>query len=267
MLRVRLDCAGGEEWRDVARRLRGACLDLSQPADYDAIVLLSAADGAVERHLDSGKHVLLANEFYLSQERLTAWSARVAGPLLAVLNRDRFLPSRQLVRQQLDRLGEPGLVRVHRWSAVLLPPHLLRDLDSVLDLIGRAPNVVWARGAVGDLLQIHLGFLGGAMALIGHAVGAGGDYSSLSVIAANGAAYADDHANQQLLFATPGSRHALCAGVDVQATTAMVQTFVDAVVKGADRSAGLSAWRRVLTVHDAVKHSLAYGRAISLEDV
>jgi hypothetical protein len=265
MLRVRLG-GGGGEWPDVARRLRGASLDPDPTADCDAVVLFGAEEGSVERCLAAGKHVLLANEFALSEERLDAWSARSGGPLLAILNRDRFLPSRRLVREQLDRLGEPGLVRVRRWSAVLLPPHLLRDLDSVLDLIGGAPSVVYARGAVGDLLQVHLGFTGGSMALIDHAAGrAVGDYSSLSLIAAGGAAYADDLANQQLLFTASGIARALRPSEDVLASAAMVQSFVDSIAAGADLSAGLAAWRRVLAVYQAVKNSLTWGRAIKLE--
>jgi hypothetical protein len=266
MLRLRLDCGGDPEWLDVARRLRGASLDLAEPADFDAIVLLVAGEGSVERHLAAGKHVLLANEFYLSEDGLAAWSARSGGPLLAVLNRDRFLPSRQLVCGQLDRLGEPGLVRLRRWSAVVLPPHLLRDLDSVIDLIGRSLEVVWASGAIGDLLQVHLGFHGGAMALIDHAAGrAVGDHSSLSVIASSGAAYADDHANQQLLFTPSGAARALRGSEDVLASAAMVQSFVDSVAAGADLSADLTAWRRVLGVYRAVKNSLAWGRAVKVE--
>ncbi len=98
-----------------------------------------------------------------------------------VINPDRFLPSRQLIRQQLNsgKLGEVGLIRVHRWepargqapqnselaepsvssaqspippilnSAVpdpgpRLPVSLLRDLDVVLWLIGQSPDAVYA---------------------------------------------------------------------------------------------------------------------------
>ena len=35
-----------------------------------------------------------------------------------VINPDRFLPSRQLIRQQIEagKLGEVGLIRIHRWE-------------------------------------------------------------------------------------------------------------------------------------------------------
>jgi len=254
---LRLEVVGGnvDEWRDVARRLRGATLELHGRSD--GVVLLDAPAGAVEPLLAAGKHVLLADESALSVEALAAWSAlvRPGGPQLAVLNRDRFLPSRRLVHDQRDRLGEPGLVRLHRWAAALAPEHLLRDLDSVLGLVGHPPDVVQASGSPGDLLQVCLGFPGGAMALIDHAAGRHlADYSSLCVIASTGAAYADDHANQQTLFAS-GRALAVRADEGVLALAAMVQAFVDDLASGVTPSAPLSPWRRVLAVRDAVMNA------------
>src|SRR3954451_20119339 len=98
---LRLGVVGGE-WGGLTRRLRGAALDAeARPDDCDALILLEGEEGAVERSLAAGKHVLLADESVLTAERLTAWSAlvRPGGPQLAVLNRDLFLPSRQLIRQ------------------------------------------------------------------------------------------------------------------------------------------------------------------------
>src|SRR5262249_45137969 len=117
---LRLGVVGVPEsaWHEVARRLRGATLDLAAPPYTCDAVVLTREDVPAERLLDAGKHVLLADELDLTQERLAAWSAlmRPGGPQLAVLDRDRYLPSRQLIRQQLDlHLGEPGLVRSHRW--------------------------------------------------------------------------------------------------------------------------------------------------------
>src|SRR4051812_1756850 len=106
---LRLAVVGGE-WGGLTRRLRGAALDAdARPEDCDATIVLEG-EQAVERSLAAGKYVLLADESLLTAERLTAWSAlvRPGGPQLAVLNRDRFLPSRQLIRQQIDtHLGRP----------------------------------------------------------------------------------------------------------------------------------------------------------------
>jgi hypothetical protein len=267
---LRLGVIGGspDDHCEQARRLRGATLDPdSPPADADAVVLLSE-DDSVERLLAKGKHVLLADESVLTGERLAAWGAlaRPGGPQLAVLNRDRHLPSRQLIRQQLAaNLGEPGLVRVHRWSAALSHAHLKRDLDLVLGFLGRAPQVVHALSGH-DLLQVHLGFPGGGMALIGHATGPhlADGYSSASVIARNGAAYADDHASRQMHF-TGGAVHALRTSEDTLALVAMAQSFVDGLSGGVDLWSSLSAWTAVLAVLDAIAHSLASGRAVQRE--
>ena len=122
--------------------------------------------------------------------RLTIGSTEIA------FNPDRFLPSRQLIRQQLDsgKLGDVGLIRVHRWEPTVgqvfnlpgvggqvenlpheinvLPTGLLRDLDLVLWLVGKPPDSIYAvsRSESSDsqskFIQVHLGFPGGAMALI-----------------------------------------------------------------------------------------------------
>jgi predicted dehydrogenase len=265
---LRLAVVGGE-WGGLTRRLRGATLDAdARPEDCDAVIALEG-EQAVERALAAGKHVLLADESLLTAERLTAWSAlvRPGGPQLAVLNRDLFLPSRQLIRQQIEtHLGRPGLVRVHRWAAFASPAHLIRDLGVVVSFMGHGPDVVCALAAKEGIVQVHLGFPGGGMAFVDHATGPafGEGYSSLSVIASSGAAYADDHADRQLRFAG-GNVHALRTDEDVLALAAMVQAFVDAVSAGADLSPDLTAWRRILNVRDAIASSLKTGRAVRLE--
>src|SRR5437764_8631806 len=117
---MRLGVVGGGdgERRDLARRIHRATVDLdAAPSDCDAVVLLNAEEGAVDRLLDAGKHVLFADETILTAQCLTAWAGRMpGGPRLAVVNRDRYLPSRQLICQQGEkRLGVPGLVRLYRW--------------------------------------------------------------------------------------------------------------------------------------------------------
>src|SRR5439155_1554995 len=131
----------------------------------------------IERHLQTGKPVLIVGTNGLTKDTLQILSTH---PNLAIVNPDRYLPSRQLIRQQLDadKLGAPGLIRIHRWEPDTPPPPtrkrpdgaetLRRDLDLVLWYAGAMPNVVYtalhARG-----MQIHLGFAAGAMALLDHA--------------------------------------------------------------------------------------------------
>jgi hypothetical protein len=255
---IRLGVIGGEreQWRDVARRLRGAALDPdAPPASADAVVFLQRDDSALVDLLTARKPVLLSDD---------ALGDSPPSPALSVLNLDRYLPSRQLIHQQRERLGEPGLVRLHRWSAEAVP--LARDLDVVLWLVGRTPNVVHALQPDRELLQVHLGFPGGGMALLAHASGPAfrEGYTALSVIAASGAAYADDHAGRQLLFAD-GAAQAIAATQTVPALATMVQEWADALRAGADLTAGRAAWLQALAVRAAVTRSLATADAVPLE--
>ena len=71
----------------------------------------------------------------------------------------RWEQARQLIRQQLDagRLGEPGLVRVHRWehadtegASGDVPAALTQDMDTAVWLMGSAPAVVYAVQRAGE---------------------------------------------------------------------------------------------------------------------
>jgi predicted dehydrogenase len=254
----------------IAPRLRGAAVEPS-PDGCDAVALLGPAkDAPIVSFLAGGKHVLLTAEPWLSSDLLEAWSAATsAGARLAVVNPDRYLPSRQLVKEQsAGPLGAPGLLRLHRWTPAGTAWNLLRDLDLALWLVGQLPDVVYAVGqqgepAPGDSVQVHLGFPGGGMALLDHACLPPGDgYQSLSVIGAAGAAYADDHQNVQLVY-RGGRPEAIRTEEGVVALAALVQDFVDALRAGRDMPA--SAWRDVLRVRDAVGRSLASRQAIALE--
>src|SRR5207302_4894678 len=107
--------------------------------------------------------------------------ARQKGVQLVIVNPDHFLPSRRLIRQQLDagKLGEPGLVRIHRWEPAAPDSNrpLVRDLELAAWLVGKPPSLVYAlgQGALdenapgGRFVHVQLGFPGGATALIDHA--------------------------------------------------------------------------------------------------
>jgi predicted dehydrogenase len=204
-------------------------------------------------------------------------AARAAGVQFAVVNPDRYLPSRQLIRQQLgNAIGEPGLIRLHHWlpagsapDAAGLPDPLLRDLDVTLWLAGRRPEHVYAveRRVDGRYVQVHLGFPGGAMALLDFTdrLPGGDGYQSLSVIASSGAAYADDHQNVQLLY-RGGHPQAVRTGEQAGQLAAIAREFVDALRAGRDlMTANAATWKDVFTVADAVRQSLASGRAVALE--
>lgn len=253
--------------RQLGRRLRGATVQPLSPGDTppdgcDAVVLLDrrAGDAAlIGRCLEAGHHTLLVAQPWLAGAALDrlADEASRSGAQLAILNPDRYLPSRQLLRQQLDsgRLGEPGLVRSHQWeptrdasqesaentpdleASVAAP--LARALDVALWLMGAPPTVVHAvtpgiageasRGAAAARrsMQVHLGFAGGGMALIDYVsdLPPGDGYQSLTLIGSTGAAYADDHQNVQLVYGG-GHPAAVNAGEGERELVALVQDFV-----------------------------------------
>lgn len=202
-------------------------------------------------------------------------AAGVAGVQLTVMNPDRYLPSRQQIRRQVgNTLGEPGLIRSHRWLPSTnegeFSEWLVRDLDSILWLAGRYPDRVFALeskqdGSPGRYLQVHLGFPGGGMALLDltNRLPAGDGYASLSVIASSGAAYADDHHNMQLLYR--GDRpQALQTDERARQHAAMIQETIDAILLNRDCSATLAEWRNAWAVANAVGHSIASGQAVTI---
>jgi predicted dehydrogenase len=298
MLRLAVSRPEAAGYAAIAFRLRGAavepCADLAQlrgpPEGCDAALLVGAGrpeQAAVERLLSAGAHVLLVADPCPPFDVIEALSgaAQTAGVRLEAVNPDRYLPSRQLVRRQLPgTLGEPGLVRLHRWEPAAadrppdsmgLPDPLLRDLDLTLWLTGRRPDRVYAieqrsddpGTSAGRYVQVHLGFPDGGMALLDYdgRLPAGDSYQSLSVIAAAGAAYADDHQNVQLLY-RGGRPQALRTEERFGCLAALAQDFIDALRTGGDLTAGAAAWRDVFAVADAAGRSLASGRAVTLED-
>ena len=255
--------------------------------------------------LAAGNPVLLTPRTWLSAAALDRreGAALAGGARLVLANPQRFLPSRRLLRQQIDdgHLGRPGLVRLHHWLPAdrpdppvapaagdgevafggALPLALAQDVDVVLWLMGAAPDAVYAlqqtgapatSGAGGSgsgrLLQLHLGFPGGGMALLDFAAALppGDGYGALSVIGASGAAYFDDHHNTQLLYGG-GRPAAVRVEERGRETAALVQDFRAALDRGAGADSGVAAWRAVLAVAGAARRSLAGGAACPPEDV
>ena len=162
-----------------------------------------------------------------------------AGTMLMPAHTWRFLPSIQAVKRSLDagKLGEPGLLRIHRW----LPPEatpgslterILPDADLACWMFGGTPEKVWTLQTPSnpDYIQFHLGFANGGMAMIDIACSlpAGGDYFSLSIIGATGTAYADDHHNMNLLYAGD-QPNALRTSEGRADLAGQLQEFVDAI--------------------------------------
>ncbi|MSQ97342.1 MAG: hypothetical protein EXR98_22705 [Gemmataceae bacterium] len=271
MIRLMVIGPAGLPWRDIARRPRGAviCDDgvAASMQAWDAALAFAIPDDdglSFERLLDGRKHVLVPIDIDLPFAQLQALAdrAKQVNVRFAVVNPDRYLPSRQLIRHQLDagKLGEPGLIRIHRWRSA---GALLRDLDLVLWYFGKAPNLVYAVSHVGGgNTQIHLGFPGGGMALLDHAAGlpVGAGYYSLSLIGSTGAAYADDHQNMQLAY-QGGLPRAVHADEGTLPIAVLVQEFVDAIAAGRDAA---EDWRQVFAIRAAIEQSIATRQAVTL---
>jgi hypothetical protein len=137
--------------------------------------------------------------------------------------------------------------------------------------MGSAPNLVYAierpqaSESTSEYLQVHLGFAGGAMALIDIYSGLPNQqsYYALSIIGSTGAAYVDDHQNMQLLY-----KERLPQAVKVDDTAGhwatYVQSFVNQLHDVGLRRNSIDNWRNTLQVHDAMLKSLRSGRATSL---
>lgn len=273
-LRLAVRDPNGTARQAVAMRLRGASVVSGD--GYDAVMFLGPTSaGDVETALAAQTHVLLVAEPCPPADVLEGFyaAARSAGVRFAAVNPDRYLPSRQLIRDQLpNRLGEPGLIRAHRWEPPSanesgLPDGLLRDLDVVRWLTGRQPDRVYAverhpEGG-GRYVQVHLGFPGGGMALLDYTnrLPPGDGYQSLTVIAASGAAYADDHQTVQLLY-RGGRPQAIKTEERARQFAAVAQDFVDALDDGRELASGQAEWRAAFAVADAARRSLASGKAV-----
>ena len=151
----------------------------------------------------------------------------------------RFVPSIQSVKRSLaaGKLGQAGLLRIHRW----LPPgadpsslaeRLLPDTDLACWLFGSAPETVWSlqSAANPDYIQFQLGFANDGMAMIDVAASlpSGGDYFSLTMVGGTGAAYADDHHNMNLLY-SGGQPSAIRASQGRADLVGQLQEFVDTI--------------------------------------
>ena len=211
MTPIRLAVRHPEEpvFAGIAARLRNAIAepiaDFSEVTSHFQAVMIGNVDdwSVVERLLSQGLHILIVANPCPPREVISRGFDRAdqTGVVFAVENPDRFLPSRQLIRAQLfGPLGEPALVRIHRWESDStirsikvsgLPEPLLRELDLALWLFGRRAERVYAHSRNSDerdrlYFQIHLGFASGGMALLDYAnrLPAFDGYQSLSVIAA-----------------------------------------------------------------------------------
>ncbi|MCY3911842.1 MAG: Gfo/Idh/MocA family oxidoreductase [Chloroflexi bacterium] len=239
----------------------------------------------IEAAATAGKHVLVKGPLGGSagEARQTAKACAAAGVVVMAGQIDRYRPEVGAVRASMDagQMGQPGLVRSHRWqppptSDARLDPirsggifihELTRDIDIAAWLFDGPPDTVFAiaRGQDPDrpdAAVVHLGFPDGGMAVLDvtTALPEGEAYWSLQLIGADGAVYADDQHNMQLLYAG-GSPAARLTNTGDATVLAQLEAFVEAIGKGSDPAASIEDAVLALEVAEAAMASAASGRA------
>lgn len=256
----------------------------------DAVIVNTPNDSHADiarTAIAAGRHVLVEKPLALSADAAAAVqrAAEIAGVRLMVAHTLRFMPANVQVRRALDdgELGRPGMLRSHRWlrrfpgppagwkhdparSGGLAVHEAVHEIDQALWLIGGRPTHVQAQ-ATSDLLQIHLGYESGAMAICGIATGLplGSGYYSLALIGSLGAAYADDHHNVHLLY-RGGRPQAFVSDQRASAVRAQLDEFGRAITE--DRHPSVSGADAVaaLQIAEAVAASGAVGRTAHLTE-
>ena len=280
---------GAETWTDGFDKL------LSGHAEAFDAVLIHSTNRSHELHCriaaQAAKHILVDSPLALSSETAESVIAQCnrSGVRLMVGHVARFWPSLQTVKESLDagRLGQPGLLRIHRWESLpaTSPPELsqrterdggalvqlIREIDLACWLFGHRPADVCAVGRHQshtqpddwDYVQLHFGFPEGGMAIIDYArtLPQGDGYFSLSMIGSAGAAYADDHHNVQLLYGG-GHPSALLTGQGEKALLSQLQEFIDAVEQNREPLVTAAYGLRAIRVSEAAAESLASGQTV-----
>lgn len=186
-----------------------------------------------EKRLDivlRGGHMLVLDPLQISNDMRTVLAS--SGRTMPALS-SRFQPSTWQIKRALDdgKLGQPGLLRIHHWRSASDENHadLASELDLAIWMIGSPPSEVYA--VVREkYLHVHLGFAGGAMAIIDidWSIPDGNTYDSLSLIGSTGAAYADDQHNMNLLLGAAGTSAMRTSQRDV-ALAGMMEEFAAAI--------------------------------------
>jgi predicted dehydrogenase len=280
-------------WRDAARRLRRSQL-VTDRSRAEAEVFDGAAIAklpAIRAAIDAGRHAVVAAEPGLSQEQLAslAEAARGKGVLFAMLNPERFLPSRELMLSQLaigeqsGPLGTPEFVRAHRWenhvapAPLGLPGPLVGEIEIASQLFLRPVRTVFALRPAGlSAWQLHLGFCPG-MAVIDYCDSLQGTtavgYRSLSIIGSRGSTQIDDHTNTQPAYVGGSGPTGLTVGEGVVHLTKLLD-YAAGMLELGGRSkaeaeakwlASVSQAEEIVAAVEAVKKSLATGEAVTLE--
>lgn len=280
-------------WTDLSQEQEDSChgpsavdtqldrLLSNSAANCDAIVAerISSVECAA-RVAESNCHLLTHS---LSDVEESGWrrlsqAFQAAGRTLMCGHPVRYRPSHQSIKQRLEggQLGDPGLLRIHRWqpNTTSTPPlweDVVQELETACWMFSASPQLVFAKSTPAgagadecDSLQLHLGFAGDGMALIdlNRQLPDGDSYYALSLIASTGAAYADDHHNMQLVY--QGGPPTGCLTTESHfALTRQLAEFLAAI--SASRQHSIELMQDVVRTLVAIQRSIETGDAVKLE--
>lgn len=161
----------------------------------------------------------------------------------------RFSPQAMTIRESVDtgNLGKPVILRMHVWGTVSDPVDdttRIGAVDLALWFIGEEANAVFLSGNA-NTESVHLGFASGAMAMLDFtsALPEGDGYHSLNLIGSQGAAYADDHRDRNLLF-NGGEPAAAAPAIQSAYIQPMLEDFVRGVAEGRPAETACEEYRK-----------------------
>jgi predicted dehydrogenase len=216
-LAIQLDAPFAERYAAAAKRVRGVQV-VDEWSDAEAVLTTRAEDA-------EGRHLLLIPTLENVRD------VKERGVVMPAAEW-RFRPAIQAIHRRLKagHLGEPGLLRIHRWG---VEAELLADVDLAFWIFGvPIATHVMTQSDTG-YRQVHFGFKEGGMALIDHAplpTANPDGYESVSLIGSAGAAHADDHRNINLLLKSDQTT-ALRVGEGESARVSLLAEFVAAIVE------------------------------------
>lgn len=240
-LALRLSPDAARLYRAAGKRVRGVEWVETEDTTAEACIaddLETAREAGVR-----GVPLLWCDPDLSVTEEVEAIYGEDAANLVTAAHVWRYQASRRAIVARLreGKLGQPGLLRIHRWEprgdAVFDSTRILPEMDLAHWIFREAPTVIHAlpgSAGSGSYLQAHLGFARGGMALIDYAfcLPSGSRYDSLSVIGSTGAAYADDHRNCNLLYQGDDPAAFCVDEKPVLAFQGQLESFVSAVRAG-----------------------------------
>jgi predicted dehydrogenase len=216
--------------------------------EFDALIIqtsLPEREVLIRMAADAGKHMIVQGPFCTSStETLNLVNyCSEAKVSIATSGSLHFSPANQKIMkakmdEQFDTIGEPGVLRVHRWQNgdADLYEKIYLDIDLASSFFSSMPSEICVMGKVNadtgnpDYLQVHFGYDSGAMAVFNfsRSLPAGQDYDSLSLIGSRGAIYCDDHRNTHLLY-KGGNPAALISSTENLRLINELNAFVNAI--------------------------------------